>query len=182
MKNITAKEFCDKYQVCPEGQAWIGDLSQPIKTVFERLHTNPRYMVWCLSRPGVLDEFEARKLAFIIATHAKLAGGFEFVSFLQDKEVRTVADKIPAAIMDYKSEAFASLSKSAELILRNKKLKTLSDYAECAIYDVFLSDFNLGLLDATMLLLKAAKLWGDVEYTERWLTEYLKKYPCPVEE
>jgi hypothetical protein len=91
MKHVTVAEFCDRHGACFAGRAWAASNCVDMADVWRRLCAGEGHigwLVWVLSRPGVLTRRQRARLAARFAAETPLADGRTTWDLLTDERSR----------------------------------------------------------------------------------------------
>jgi hypothetical protein len=85
-RDMTIEEFCDKHKACQEGREWARTHCTTMQECWEKL-TDPVWIAWVASRPGVLTNWEQWEFALfcceLVKTHLTDFRSFAAISILR---------------------------------------------------------------------------------------------------
>jgi hypothetical protein len=86
MSDMTIEEFCDVHGACEEGLDWARTHCTTMQECWEKL-TDPVWIAWVASRPGVLTDWEQWEFALfcceLVKTHLTDFRSFAAISILR---------------------------------------------------------------------------------------------------
>jgi len=62
LRDMTIEEFCDVHSACDEGREWALTHCTTMQECWEKM-TDPGWIAWVASRPGVLADWQQREFA-----------------------------------------------------------------------------------------------------------------------
>lgn len=66
---ISIKDFCDKFEACPDGRAWALENCLDMDEVWKKAKAD--WLIWIATRPGLLDDKTLRKFACFCARQVR---------------------------------------------------------------------------------------------------------------